>query len=68
MHLEDDLTASSCRYLTSKGHMAGTKQDLEQAEYLKAAWEEYGLDQVFLQPYNVQLSHPDLAKPNKVNQ
>lgn len=47
--------------------MAGTKQDLEQAEYLKKAWEEQGLDQVFLQPYEVQLSHPDLAKPNKVS-
>ncbi|XP_063880659.1 putative N-acetylated-alpha-linked acidic dipeptidase isoform X1 [Scylla paramamosain] len=54
------------RYFTSQGHMAGTKQDLEQAEYLKKMWEEQGLDQVFLQPYNVQLSHPDLARPNKV--
>ncbi|XP_071530793.1 N-acetylated-alpha-linked acidic dipeptidase 2-like [Panulirus ornatus] len=54
------------RYLTSKGHMAGTRQDLEQAEYLKKVWLDQGLDQVLLQPYNVQLSHPDLAKPNKV--
>ncbi|XP_045115125.1 putative N-acetylated-alpha-linked acidic dipeptidase isoform X2 [Portunus trituberculatus] len=54
------------RYLTSQGHMAGTKQDLEQAEYLKKMWEEQGLDQAFLQPYNVELSHPDLARPNKV--
>nr|XP_027215301.1 putative N-acetylated-alpha-linked acidic dipeptidase isoform X2 [Penaeus vannamei] len=54
------------KYLTSQGHMAGTKQDLEQAEHLRKLWLEQGLDQVFLQPYHVQLSHPDLAKPNKV--
>ncbi|XP_066977059.1 N-acetylated-alpha-linked acidic dipeptidase 2-like isoform X1 [Macrobrachium rosenbergii] len=54
------------RYLTSQGHMAGTKQDLEQAEYLQKLWLEQGLDQVKLQPYEVQLSHPNLEKPNKV--
>ena len=46
--------------------MAGTKQDLEQAEYLKSLWKSQGADQVFLQPYDVQLSHPDRKKPNKV--
>ncbi|XP_076052374.1 putative N-acetylated-alpha-linked acidic dipeptidase [Oratosquilla oratoria] len=54
------------RYLTSQGHMAGTKQDLEQAEFLRKLWIEQGLDQAFLQPYNVQLSHPDPERPNKV--
>ncbi|XP_042890770.1 N-acetylated-alpha-linked acidic dipeptidase 2-like [Penaeus japonicus] len=57
---------SYLKYLTSQGHMAGTKQDLEQAEHLRKLWLEQGLDQVFLQPYHVQLSHPDIAKPNKV--
>ena len=46
--------------------MAGTKQDFEQAEYLRNLWESQGADQVFLQPYDVQLSHPDVKKPNKV--
>ncbi|CAL4065883.1 unnamed protein product, partial [Meganyctiphanes norvegica] len=54
------------RYLTSTGHMAGTSQDLEQAEHLQRLWKQQGLDQAFLQPYNVQLSHPDANKPNKV--
>ncbi|XP_068216856.1 N-acetylated-alpha-linked acidic dipeptidase 2-like [Palaemon carinicauda] len=61
LNIENNL-----RYLTSQGHMAGTKQDLEQAEYLRKLWLEQGLDQVELQPYEVQLSHPNLAKPNKV--
>ncbi|XP_042204189.1 putative N-acetylated-alpha-linked acidic dipeptidase [Homarus americanus] len=64
--MKADNMEKNLRYLTSQGHMAGTKQDLEQAEYLKKLWLEQGLDQVFLQPYTVQLSHPDLSKPNKV--
>lgn len=47
--------------------MAGTKHDLDQAEHLRKKWVEQGLDQVFLQPYNVQLSKPNPDKPNKVN-
>lgn len=46
--------------------MAGTKHDLDQAEHIRKTWLEQGLDQVFLQPYNVQLSKPDGDKPNKV--
>ncbi|KAK8404098.1 hypothetical protein O3P69_000271 [Scylla paramamosain] len=53
-------------YLTTQGHMAGTKHDLDQAEHLRKAWLQQGLDQVFLQPYNVQLSKPQADKPNKV--
>ncbi|MPC57308.1 hypothetical protein E2C01_051285 [Portunus trituberculatus] len=45
--------------------MAGTKHDLDQAEHLRKAWLQQGLDQVFLQPYNVQLSKPQADKPNK---
>lgn len=55
------------RYLTTQGHMAGTKHDLDQAEHLRKKWVEQGLDQVFLQPYNVQLSKPHPDKPNKVH-
>ena len=60
------LIPSKNRYLTTQGHMAGTKHDLDQAEHLRKTWLEQGLDQVFLQPYNVQLSKPDGDKPNKV--
>ncbi|XP_050693224.1 putative N-acetylated-alpha-linked acidic dipeptidase isoform X2 [Eriocheir sinensis] len=65
-----EMKASNIRrnlkYLTTQGHMAGTKHDLDQAEHLRKKWLEQGLDQVFLQPYNVQLSKPSLDKPNKV--
>ncbi|KAK7085302.1 hypothetical protein SK128_005678 [Halocaridina rubra] len=54
------------RYLTSTGHMAGTKQDLEQAEFVKEFFLEHGIDSAHLQPYNVQLSYPDISNPNKV--
>ena len=37
--------------------MAGTAQDLEQAEHLVRLWNDQGLNQAFLQPYDVQLSH-----------
>ncbi|XP_063840762.1 glutamate carboxypeptidase 2-like [Scylla paramamosain] len=65
-----EMKASNIRknlkYLTTQGHMAGTKHDLDQAEHLRKAWLQQGLDQVFLQPYNVQLSKPQADKPNKV--
>ena len=46
--------------------MAGTKQDFEQAIFLKELWLQQGLDHAFLQKYEVQLSHPNYKKPNKV--
>lgn len=46
--------------------MAGTAQDLEQAEWVRAKFLEFGLDQVDVIPYDVLLSYPDMELPNKV--
>ena len=54
------------RYLTSVPHLARTEQDFEQAEWLRQNFEDFGLDQAVVVPYDVLLSYPDMAQPNKV--
>ena len=54
------------RHLASVPHLAGTKQDLEQANWVADRFREYGLDEVTVAPYQVLLSYPKLDKPNKV--
>ncbi len=54
------------RFLTSKPHMAGTRADLEQAEYIRKLWEDQGLDEVKLTSYNVVLSFPKTGQNSKV--
>ena len=46
--------------------MAGTEQDFEQAEWLRQNFEDFGLDQAYVVPYEVLLSYPDMTQPNKV--
>lgn len=46
--------------------MAGTPPDLEQAEWLRDRFLEYGLDKAIVVPYHVLLSYPDMEKPNQV--
>lgn len=55
--------------MTSVPHLAGTAQDKEQAEMLRVKFLEFGLDQAFLDSYNVLLSYPDMSDakiPNKI--
>lgn len=54
------------RHLTSVPHLAGTDQDLEQAEWLRQNFEDFGLDQAIVVPYEVLLSYPDMTQPNRV--
>ena len=51
--------------MTSVPHVAGTKQDLEQAEWVRDRFIEAGLDEVKLVPYEVLLSYPRAV--NKVS-
>jgi hypothetical protein len=44
----------------------GTDQDLEQAEWLRQNFEDFGLDQAIVVPYQVLLSYPHMTQPNKV--
>ena len=46
--------------------MAGTLADFEQAEYIRNMWEEQGLDQAVLAPYEVILSFPKADLKSKV--
>lgn len=46
--------------------MAGTRADFEQADYIRSLWEDEGLDQVTLTPYEVALSFPKPDRNSKV--
>lgn len=50
------------RTLTSVPHVAGTKQDKEQAEWVRDKLIEAGLDHVKTVPYRVLLSYPSAEK------
>ena len=52
--------------MTSIPHLAGTAQDFEQAEWLRQNFEDFGLDQAVVVPYDVLLSYPDMNRPNKI--
>ncbi|XP_033103990.1 N-acetylated-alpha-linked acidic dipeptidase 2-like isoform X2 [Anneissia japonica] len=54
-------------YFTSQPHLAGTPAEKENAEYIRKAWIEQGLDSAKLVPYDVYLSYPDKDNPNKVS-
>ncbi|XP_076052404.1 putative N-acetylated-alpha-linked acidic dipeptidase [Oratosquilla oratoria] len=54
------------KFQASKANVGGTKDDHEQAEYLHDLWSQQGLDEVHMTPYELQFSHPDPEKPNKV--
>ena len=53
--------------MTSIPHLAGTPQDLEQAEWIKEQFLNFGLDQATVIPYRVLLSYPDKEKPNQIH-
>lgn len=52
------------RYFSSVPHVAGTKYDLQQAEWVRDQFVAAGLDEVKLVPYDVLLSYP---KPGVLN-
>jgi N-acetylated-alpha-linked acidic dipeptidase len=54
------------RHLASVPHLAGTAQDLEQAEWMRNKFLEFGLDEASVVPYQVLLSYPNKDKLNKV--
>ena len=54
------------RNLSSVPHLAGTAQDLEQAEWLRNDFLKSGLDEAVIVPYTVLLSYPDMEMPNHV--
>ncbi|XP_053400841.1 N-acetylated-alpha-linked acidic dipeptidase 2-like isoform X2 [Mercenaria mercenaria] len=54
------------RMLTDKPHLAGTEGNHELARKLKEHWENVGLDQTTLTPYNVMLSYPNMSDLNYV--
>ncbi|XP_070565286.1 glutamate carboxypeptidase 2-like [Ptychodera flava] len=53
------------RYFTSEPHLAGTRMDLVQAEYVRDKWLEQGLDYADVVPYKLLLSYPQ-GKENRV--
>ena len=60
------IIAYFVRHLSSVPHLAGTAQDLEQAQWLADNFLQFGLDEAVVIPYTVLLSYPDMEKPNKV--
>lgn len=68
--LQDEISASNIdqylKHLSSVPHLAGTDQDLQQAEWLRDNFNKSGLDRVVVVPYHVLLSYPNMTQPNKV--
>lgn len=52
--------------MSSVPHLAGTEQDLDQAQWVHDRFVEFGLDRVKVVPYHVLLSYPEMDKPNIV--
>ncbi|CAH1782233.1 unnamed protein product [Owenia fusiformis] len=52
------------KVFSSQPHVAGTPADLEQADYIREKWLEFGLDEVNILPYDVLLSYPGDVKTN----
>ena len=52
--------------LSKKPHLAGSDRNLELARYLTRFWEDHGIDQVALTPYDVLLSFPNMSNLNFV--
>ena len=61
------MTHLCCRHLTSEPHIAGTKADTQQAQWVAEQWRDQGLDTVNLVPYDVLLSYPDPDQTNTVS-
>ena len=56
-----------CRNLTSVPHVAGTKWDKEQAEWVRDRFLEAGLDEAKTVPYEILLSYPSTEVVNQVS-
>jgi N-acetylated-alpha-linked acidic dipeptidase len=52
------------RILSKNPHIAGSPRNKFLAEMIKDRWEEAGLDDVKLTPYDVLLSYPEKSDPN----
>lgn len=65
--ISTDQISSNLRYLTSTPHVAGTAQDLLQAEWMRDRFLEAGLDEAKTVPYDVLLSYPLPGVMNKVS-
>ncbi|XP_046364744.2 N-acetylated-alpha-linked acidic dipeptidase 2-like [Haliotis rufescens] len=57
---------SYLKHLSSKPHVAGSKNNLDLGNWIKDKWMEWGFDDVKLTPYDVLLSFPDPSNPNVV--
>ncbi|CAF1471670.1 unnamed protein product [Adineta steineri] len=57
---------SNLRDYAQKTHLAGTDDDLREAESIASKWRGHGLD-VTIHPYDVLLSYPDPIQPNIVS-
>lgn len=55
------------RYLTSVPHVAGTAQDMQQAQWMRDRFVDAGLDEVKVVPYEVLLSYPKRGMVNTVS-
>ncbi|KAM6945939.1 N-acetylated-alpha-linked acidic dipeptidase 2 [Aplochiton taeniatus] len=67
----DEMQASNIRAhlrkFTRLPHLAGTKQNLVLAEWIRDEWQAFGLDSVEMVPYDVLLSYPNPALPNYIS-
>lgn len=51
--------------MTREPHLAGTGPDKKLADYVKDAFQSYGLDEVEVSDYDVLLDFPDDTRFNK---
>ncbi|KAJ3095517.1 hypothetical protein HDU97_006872 [Phlyctochytrium planicorne] len=57
-HLSLNQVEANLKYYTSKAHLAGSKEDKEQADWTAEKWKEFGFDEVVLDEYEVLLNTP----------
>ncbi|XP_060067563.1 putative N-acetylated-alpha-linked acidic dipeptidase [Ylistrum balloti] len=55
------------RDLSELPHLAGTKADYRQAKDLHDFWRQEGLDEVYITPYDVLLSYPNVTDDDMMN-
>lgn len=54
------------RHLTLQPHLGGSESEWQTAQWVADTWQQQGLDEVHMVPYQVFLSYPSTSKPNKV--
>lgn len=65
--ISSDNIRQYLRDLSELPHLAGTEADFSQAKQLHDFWKQEGLDEVYVTPYDVLLSYPNVTDDEMMN-